>query len=66
MLRRMLCIKQEDMLPQLDATDAVGAAMCHYLQSNRPQQEKAYSSWKRLFVEKILPKFIDKKQCLIV
>ncbi len=46
MLRRMLCIKAEDMLPQLDATDALGAALCHYLQSNRPRQEKAYTSWK--------------------
>jgi len=46
MLRRILCIKPEDMLPQLDATDALGAALCHFFQSNRPGQEKAYSSWK--------------------
>lgn len=46
MLRRMLKISQEDMLPQLDATDGLAAALCHYLQSNRPSQEKAFTSWK--------------------
>ena len=29
-----------------DATDALAAAYCHYLQLDRPQVEKAYSSWK--------------------
>ena len=37
MMQRMLHIKAETMLPQLDATDALGAAYCHYLQSSRPQ-----------------------------
>jgi len=46
MLRRLLSIKAEDLLPQLDATDGLAAALCHYLQSNRPQQEKAYTGWK--------------------
>lgn len=46
MLRRMLKISQEDMLPQLDATDGLAAALCHFLQSNRPSQEKAFTSWK--------------------
>lgn len=46
MLRRMLKISKEDMLPQLDATDGLAAALCHYLQSNRPSQEKAFTSWK--------------------
>ena len=32
--------------PFLDATDALAAAYCHYLQLDRPQVEKAYSSWK--------------------
>jgi crossover junction endodeoxyribonuclease RuvC len=41
-----LKIPVEDMLPQLDATDGLAAALCHYLQTNRPQQEKPYSSWK--------------------
>lgn len=46
LLKRMLKIKEEDMLPQLDATDGLAAAMCHYLQTSRPQMEKEYKSWK--------------------
>lgn len=46
MLRRMLYIPQEDIGKWLDATDALGAAYCHYMQMNRPQTEKKYSSWK--------------------
>lgn len=46
MLRRMLHIPQEDIGKWLDATDALGAAYCHYMQMNRPQAEKKYSSWK--------------------
>lgn len=36
MLQQILHIPQESMLPYLDATDALAAAYCHYLQSNRP------------------------------
>lgn len=36
MLRRTLKIPQESMLPQLDATDGLAAAMCHYYESSRP------------------------------
>lgn len=46
MLRRMLHIPLEEMGKWLDATDALGAAYCHYMQMNRPQTEKKYSSWK--------------------
>ena len=46
MLRRMLHIPQEDIGKWLDATEGVGAAYCHYMQMNRPQAEKKYSSWK--------------------
>lgn len=46
MLRRFLNIKVEQMLPQLDATDGLAAAYCHYLQLGRPKSEKAYKSWK--------------------
>lgn len=35
MLQRMLCIKDETMLPYLDATDALAAAYCHFLQDGR-------------------------------
>ena len=46
MLRRMLKIEPEEMGKFLDATDALGAAYCHYLQMSRPQTEKKYRSWK--------------------
>lgn len=46
MLRRILSIPQENMLPQLDATDGLAAALCHYYQTNRPEAEHKYHSWK--------------------
>ena len=47
MLQRMLHIKEEDMPKFMDATDALGAAYCHFLQMGRPQSsDRHYSSWK--------------------
>lgn len=46
MLRRYLKIPEENMLPQLDATDGLAAAYCHFLQMGKPNSEKAYSGWK--------------------
>jgi crossover junction endodeoxyribonuclease RuvC len=46
MLRNFLKIPQEDMLPQLDATDGLAAAYCHFLQIGKPSSEKSYSGWK--------------------
>ncbi|MCL2597559.1 MAG: crossover junction endodeoxyribonuclease RuvC [Paludibacter sp.] len=46
MLRRFLNIPQEQMLPQLDATDGLAAAYCHFLQMGKPSAEKQYHSWK--------------------
>lgn len=46
MLQKILKIPQENMLPELDATDGLAAALCHFYQSNRPVQEKSYNSWK--------------------
>lgn len=46
MLRRILNIPKESLLPQLDATDALAAALCHYYESARPQVEKGCKSWK--------------------
>lgn len=46
MLQRYLHIADEHMLPQLDATDGLAAAVCHYFQTNNPVLEKKYSSWK--------------------
>lgn len=46
MLQRMLKIPKESMLPQMDATDGLAAAYCHFLQAGRPEPENAYHSWK--------------------
>lgn len=46
MLRRILAIPREDLLPQLDATDALGAALCHFYESRKPAVAKGVSSWK--------------------
>ena len=46
MLRRYLKIPQEDMLPQLDATDGLAAAYCHFLQLGKPVQDSEYKGWK--------------------
>ena len=47
MLRRMLHLSDYDMPRFMDATDALGAAYCHFLQMGRPLSEaKGYSSWK--------------------
>ena len=46
MLQRYLKIPQSAMLPQLDATDGLAAALCHYFQCNRPQNDSSYTSWK--------------------
>ena len=45
MLRRMLNISNEDMPHFMDATDALGAAFCHFIQRGNPISEKKYSSW---------------------
>ncbi len=46
MLRRQLDIARENLLPQLDATDALAAALCHYYESRKPAVAKGASSWK--------------------
>ena len=46
MLKRILKIPDEFMLPYLDATDGLAAAYCHYLQMGRPDTGRPYSSWK--------------------
>ncbi len=45
MLRRILDIPRENLLPELDATDALAAAMCHFYESWKPAVAKA-TSWK--------------------
>ena len=47
MLQRMLGISESEMPKYLDATDALGAAYCHFLQLGRPDTgTKGPKSWK--------------------
>lgn len=45
MLRRMLKTDREEMGRFLDATDALGAAYCHFLQLGRPETDTKYRGW---------------------
>lgn len=46
MLRRQLNIDPENLLPKLDATDALAAALCHYYESRKPAIAKGAGCWK--------------------
>lgn len=48
-LKRLLAIQEENMLPYLDATDALAAAYCHFLQETRPEiKSDGPQSWAAL------------------
>ncbi|MCI0522988.1 MAG: crossover junction endodeoxyribonuclease RuvC [Bacteroidales bacterium] len=49
MLRTILSFHGEKMI--LDATDALGAALCHYYQSTKPASAKGYKNWEE-FIRK--------------
>ena len=46
MLQRILHLDEEQMKQHFDATDALAAAYCHFMQTNRPQSNAGYRSWK--------------------
>lgn len=46
MLQRILHIEERDMCEFMDATDALGAAYCHYLQMGCPEPLAHYRGWK--------------------
>ena len=46
MLQRMLHIDPEEMGKFMDASDALGAAYCHFMQMGRPEGEAHYRGWK--------------------
>jgi crossover junction endodeoxyribonuclease RuvC len=46
MLQRLLKLDKADMDKHLDATDALGAAYCHFMQMNRPESTAHFKSWK--------------------
>ncbi len=45
MLQRMLHLNKDEMPAFMDATDALAAAYCHFLQMGRPAVEKNYHGW---------------------
>lgn len=46
MLKRLLKIDKDDMPKFMDATDALGVAYCHFMQSGSPVSEVHYHGWK--------------------
>ena len=46
MLQRMLHLNAEEMPKYMDATDALGAAYCHFLKMGRPETTAGYKGWK--------------------
>ncbi len=47
MLKRLLNLDNSEMPKFMDATDALGAAYCHFMQSGRPETDaRHYSNWK--------------------
>lgn len=51
MLRRILDIPQQQMHPKLDSTDALGAALCHFYESGKPQIARGPASWKAFIAQ---------------
>lgn len=45
MLVRLLSIPEDSLIPELDSTDALAAALCHFYESSKPVKAKS-SSWK--------------------
>lgn len=46
MLKRLLNLNEDEHVQFMDATDALAAAYCHFLQANTPEHTKQYNSWK--------------------
>lgn len=51
MLKRILVIPEESMIPQLDATDALAAALCHFYESSKPIASHNPKSWKEFITK---------------
>jgi crossover junction endodeoxyribonuclease RuvC len=60
MLQRLLKIRQEEMGKFMDATDALAAAYCHFMQAGRPESDVKYRGWKD-FVNKNQDKISKRK-----
>ena len=51
MLQRLLKFDKEALTKFMDATDALGAAYCHYMQMNRPESDTHYKGWKDFIIK---------------
>ena len=51
MLQRMLKFDKDALSKFMDATDALGAAYCHFMQMNRPESQAHYKGWKDFIVK---------------
>ena len=51
MLQRLLKFDEDAMVKFMDATDALGAAYCHYMKMNRPESQVHYRGWKDFIVK---------------
>ena len=51
MLQRLLNISSQDMPKFMDATDALAAAYCHFMQMGRPETDTHYKGWKDFIVK---------------
>ena len=51
MLQKLLKFDEEALTKFMDATDALGAAYCHYMQMNRPESQVHYKGWKDFVVK---------------
>ena len=60
MLQRLLKIPNEEMSKFMDATDALAAAYCHFMQAGKPESDVKYRGWKD-FVNKNKEKVSKRK-----
>ena len=51
MLQRILKFDQDALSKFMDATDALGAAYCHYMQMSRPESQAHYKGWKDFVIK---------------
>jgi crossover junction endodeoxyribonuclease RuvC len=51
MLQRILKFDKEALGKFMDASDALGAAYCHYMQMNRPESQVSYKGWKDFIIK---------------
>lgn len=56
MLMRLLHLKEDEMPKFMDATDALGAAYCHFMQMGKPVADTHYRGWKD---------FVARNQCRV-